>query len=164
MYSSHEAVESFYYYNSNAMMISNQMNNDSVDADEMTRWQCNVSMLPLYADSKRCLRLPVDWNKDEESNNKQECAAEGPQPMISLDIFYALLEKYQLLLTQIPQTTSSSSKPTTLAVEVAGENDVIERKFIRGHAIDDEKVSNDGLIINNKKKTAEDDEEDSRQH
>jgi hypothetical protein len=97
MYSSHEAVENFYYYNSNAMMISYQMNNNnSVDADEMTRWQCNVSMLPLYADNKRCLRLPIDWNKDEESNDKQ-CVAEGPQPMISLEIFYALLEKYHWL-------------------------------------------------------------------
>lgn len=72
--------------------------------------------------------------------------------MISLGIFYALLEKYQLLLAQIPQTTSSSSKPTTLAVEAAVDDDVIEGKFIRAHAIDDEKVNNDGLIINNKKK------------
>jgi hypothetical protein len=98
----------------------------------------------------------------EESNNKQ-CVSEGPQPMISLGIFYALLEKYQLLLAQIPQTTSSSSKPTTLAVEATVDDDVIEGKFIRGHAIDDEKVNNDGLIINNEKKLLKM-TEDSRQN
>ena len=137
MYSSHEAVENFYYYNSNAMIANYpMMNNDSVDTDEMARWQCNASTLPLYADNKRCLKLPIDWNKDEESNNNKCAVPDGPPAMISLDLFYELLEKYQLLLARLPPSSSTGSNPTTLAAALEDGDGANKEKFIRGHAID----------------------------
>jgi len=149
MYRSHEAVESFYYYNTNAMMRYNKMKNGDVeDADEMTKWRCNVSTLPLYTDAKRCLRLPADWDKDEEpKKKKKKCSAsdddeEKPPAGIDLEIFYTLLDKYEMLLAQLNTSSSSSTNPTALA---AAESDDAANQvgYIHGHVVDNEMLFND---------------------